>query len=212
MLWQETDNSFSADVESFFLDTISFEANRSDLSSGVALMAAKTPLMRLFAPSHAGLKEQSDQSYLRGNDLVGFFNFNDYCAECYWSLHRNGSDRIALETVISLRSTLLTTSTIKISSSVRFESKHVRSGISKRDFVGPGDSWFVFSTHPQDNDTVTMLKSNSGLDFEISLGNMERGVIRRIRLLMTAGQGKLDAQTLNHMDEEFAKSPAPLTT
>jgi len=130
----------------------------------------------------------------------------------YWSLHRNGSDRIALETVISLRSTLLTTSTIKISSSVRFESKHVRSGISKRDFVGPGDSWFVFSTHPQDNDAVTMLKSNSGLDFEISLGNMERGVIRRIRLLMTMSQGKLDAQTLNHMDEEFAKSPAPLTT
>jgi len=212
MLWQETDNSYSAGVDSFYLDTISFEANRSDLSSGVALMSAKVPLMRLFAPSQADLKEQSDQSYLRGNDLVGFFRFKDYCAECYWSLQSDRSDRIALETVISLRSTLLKTTTIEMSSLVLFESQDIRPGISNRDFVGPNDSWFAFSMHPQDHDAVTILKSNSGLDFEISLDDMERGVIRRIRLLMTLGQGRLDAQTLKQIDENFANSPAPLTT
>lgn len=206
MLWQETETTYSTSFDSF-----SFEANRGDLSSGVGLNANAKPIMRLFAPSHSDLSEQTDQSYQRGNDLVGFFRFSHYVADCYWSLQRNEINRIELETVISLRSTLLTTTTIDFASLVQFDPGEISDGITSRDFRF-NDFWIAFATHPQDSDAVVIHNSDSGLEFKISLDNMERGVIRRIRLLMTIGQGDFDMQTLNHTDERFANSPAPLTT
>ena len=206
MLWQETDTTYSTSFDSF-----SFEAHRGALSSGVGLKANARPVMRLFAPTHAELSEQADQSYQRGKDLVGFFRFDHYVAECYWSLQRNEDKQTQLESIISLRSTLLTTTTIDFASLVQFHSEDIEAGITGRDYRFD-DSWIAFAAHPRDADAVLIDNTESGLEFKILLDDMERGVIRRIRLLMTIGQGHFDLQTLNQLDEQFANSPVPITT
>ena len=191
-----------------------FAANPNDLAQGVQVKKGGNVFLRAFFIPDQGLVERQGTAYCRGADIYSCFEGQERVAECYWRLESADPDQVTLEFILSLRSSRLSQ-----------EPAHFQVGIQplQPGFlpIEPLENCFYSQesglsasivVHPSDRHEVTLTTTGEAIGLSMTAPQMERGVIRRIRVLLEIKQGPATEQTLAQLETRFSNSPIPLTT
>ena len=217
MDWKEKADLYLTNVDSLLV-----QARSTHMSDGVVLSEGDRPLVRAFAISDPGFKQDAELTYVRGRDLFSSFQKAHITAECYWRLPnaKNESDLFGssspflLESIVSLRSSKLSVDHIPflldLPSLIEDASSNPESTqclVTEEN----GFTWCVMS-HPDDANEVAIHTGEKGIQVAIDVPWMERGVIRRIRLLLACWPSPPQHEEIEKVATQFAESEIPLTT
>jgi len=208
MNWQIKNNQYVGEIESF-----QFCSQAGELEKGVNVTFQGKPLVQAFPVLMEKLTVNQDQSFVRGKDLVGSFSLSENVFECYWRLMNFGDLGCGLDAIFSLRSNRQTTGSIDLKSLLHpFADK----SNSMPGFSHCHDPQLnchaLLVVHPVDLDAVELHQEDKSLAIGIQLNEMERGVIRRIRMRMQVGVGELSDSQIEEFGSRFSESDLPLTT
>lgn len=215
---QSMDWKFQADRFLFTNNNLELESTPGQMNRGVAFSQNGKELFRAFALATPEYDERPDDTYLRGSDIFAAFESNDREVDCYWRLP-SGEDEspysqcVVLECIVSLRCSKLSNERIQCSLNVANTSPTFETsdnGTASRD-PDSNTSWHLL-VHPDDSSEVEFHGEKNGARIDIDIPWLERGVIRRIRLLIAVGKADVDAEEIRQIGNEFARSEIPLTT
>ena len=209
MKWKLVNQYYVFQQGKFYLS-----AKPNELSQGIQVKKEGNVVVQAFCIPDQGLVERQGTAYCRGADIYSSFEGQEKVAECYWRLESANTAQVTLEFILSLRSSRLSQ-----------EPAHFQIGIQP---LQPGfraidrldhclysqDAGLSTSivVHPSDRHEVTLATIEEGIGISITAPQMERGVIRRIRVLLEIKQGPATEQTLAQLKPRFSNSPIPLTT
>ena len=208
MDWIEKEDGFRAEAGGF-----SLSADPKGLRKGLQVSRGGQDLMEAFRLPENLWKEQAEGSYLRGCDLFAAFQGRQQFAECYWRLWDSHADSLSLEYIVSLRSGLQDGGSLGFSAGiqtgVRFQLDPSASGAYVCQELRLGLALLV---HPSDQGEMQVLEKEDGFLIKSSTPDMERGVIRRLRMVLHLCSGIPGEKALAEIRDRFAESEIPLTT
>lgn len=190
-----------------------WKADGEQLKRGLELSRDDRPLLEAFSIPDPDFVEQSQHAYSRGSDLFTLFENQSRTAECYWRLVSSTAPWLLLESIVSLRSSKLTTERIEFALAVRNLSDSFRKVENVDGLFDQATNvvWYL-TAHPDDAQQVSFELNHEGARIDITVPWLERGVIRRIRILLAVRDGLAESEELAAVRQRFAESEIPLTT
>ena len=151
--WEENSDYYQVQ-----LGDLELTAEKDRLVQGVTIACQGQPWLQVFALDNSRWTETAGQSYIRNNDLVGFFEADHNITDCYWRLVSSEICDLALEGIFSIRSSQLTLGEIALQVQVSCLGS---ASCSDSVFQDSNQNWFgKLLVHPTDMENV-VLKENA---------------------------------------------------
>jgi hypothetical protein len=185
-------------------------AIRATLESKQTFCAAPSAIMQLTLPSKATLLADA---YIRGNDLVATYeeSADRPCrTQVYWRIECE-SDFFGIQLIVSVQTSILDAApSLTVATQLPGRARLVAEGIV---IVPLPDSNLCYvEVADGSNVESTIVRDNSQITNKLFPGSLEKGVIRRARILggfLPAHSAERTARTLR---DQFVCSSPPLTT
>lgn len=209
MKWKSENQHYLFQQGEFFLT-----ANPNNLAQGIQLKKDENVILQAFRIPAQDLVECEGSSYCRGADIYSSFQDCEHVAECYWRLESADPCQVTLEFILSIRSGVLLPKPAQFQVGVQFL-KHGFKPIENLEHCSYSPVANLSTSlvvHPSDHHEVNLATTCDAIDLSMVTPQMERGVIRRIRVLLEIKQGLATAKTLADLTSRFSKSTIPLTT
>lgn len=175
-----------------------------------AFSAEGAAIMQLKLPSNATLLTDA---YVRGNDLVATYDESADLpcrAQVYWHIE-NESDVLGIQLIVSVQTSLLDAApSLTVVSQVAGSVRLIEEGVA---LLPLQDSTVAYAEVTDgSNIESTIVHNNSQITNRLFPGSLEKGVIRRARILGCFLPASSAEQTARTLHERFARSAPPLTT
>ena len=124
------------------------------------------------------------------------------------------SDSISFEAIVSYRSTELTTQPIQFKMNIvpLVQDFAPKTGCQECFFSPLTNTSISLLVHPLDEKEVTIERNQGSFTIQVESPQMERGVIRRVRVLLDVSKGAVDSKRMQEIATGFSSSDLPLTT
>jgi len=175
-----------------------------------AFSAEGAAIMQLTLPGNATLLTDA---YVRGNDLVATYDESADLpcrTQVYWRIE-NESDFLGIQLIVSVQTSLLDSApSLTVASQVAGSVRLVEEGVALMSLLDPNVSYVEVTDGS--NVESTIIQNNSQITNKLFPGSLEKGVIRRARILGCFLSASSAEQTARTLHERFVRSAPPLTT
>lgn len=175
-----------------------------------AFRADGAAIMQLTLPVNATLLTDA---YVRGNDLVATYDesADRPCrTQVYWRIE-NESDFFGIQLIVSVQTSLLDAApSLTVASQIAGSVRLVEEGVALMPLLDSNVSYVEVTDGS--NVESTIVHNNSQLTNKLFSGSLEKGVIRRARILGCFLPASSAEQTARSLHDRFVRSAPPLTT